>query len=182
MVDLKSGLEIEVLSAADAARRRPWSEAEKLRIVEASFAGRRLVSATARSARDLAIAADDLAAAVSRGDARGGQATSFAPLLMAPEVASRPEQASGADRIEIVLANGRRLIVGAGRSVGAGAGGPGAGAGMIAFPAGVKVWLAGGVTDMRKGMNSLALLVQEGLGRDPHAGELFCSGAGAGSW
>ena len=39
---------------------------------------------------------------------------------------------------------------------------------MIAFPAGVKVWIAGGVTDMRCGMNSLALKVQQGLGRDPH--------------
>ena len=37
---------------------------------------------------------------------------------------------------------------------------------MIAFPAGVKVWIAGGVTDMRRGMNTLALQVQEGLGRD----------------
>ena len=45
---------------------------------------------------------------------------------------------------------------------------------MIAFPAGTKVWLAGGVTDMRCGMNSLALKVQEGLGRDPHSGEIFC--------
>jgi transposase len=36
---------------------------------------------------------------------------------------------------------------------------------MIAFPAGVRVWIAGGVTDMRCGMNSLALKVQEGLGR-----------------
>ena len=27
---------------------------------------------------------------------------------------------------------------------------------------------------MRRGMNSLALAVQEGLGRDPHAGEIFC--------
>ena len=45
---------------------------------------------------------------------------------------------------------------------------------MIAFPAGVKVWIAGGVTDMRCGMNSLALKVQEGLGRDAHGGELFC--------
>jgi transposase len=44
---------------------------------------------------------------------------------------------------------------------------------MIAFPAGVRVWIAGGVTDMRCGMNSLALKVQEGLGRDPHAGEIF---------
>lgn len=45
---------------------------------------------------------------------------------------------------------------------------------MIAFPAGVKVWIAGGVTDMRCGMNSLALKIQEGLGRDPHGGEVFC--------
>jgi len=45
---------------------------------------------------------------------------------------------------------------------------------MIAFPPGVKVWIAGGVTDMRRGMNTLALQVQEGLGRDPHAGEIFC--------
>ena len=44
---------------------------------------------------------------------------------------------------------------------------------MIALPAGVRVWLAGGATDMRKGMNGLALLVQEGLKRDPHAGDLF---------
>ena len=45
---------------------------------------------------------------------------------------------------------------------------------MIAFPPGVKVWIAGGVTDMRRGMNTLALQVQEGLGRDPHSGEIFC--------
>ena len=45
---------------------------------------------------------------------------------------------------------------------------------MIAFPAGAKVWIAGGVTDMRKGMNTLALQVQQGLGRDPYAGEIFC--------
>ena len=44
---------------------------------------------------------------------------------------------------------------------------------MIPVPAGVRVWLAAGVTEMRRGMNSLALQVQEGLGRDPHAGDLF---------
>jgi len=27
---------------------------------------------------------------------------------------------------------------------------------MIAFPAGARVWIAGGVTDMRRGMNTLA--------------------------
>lgn len=45
---------------------------------------------------------------------------------------------------------------------------------MIAFPAGTKVWLATGITDMRCGMNSLALKIQQGLGRDPHGGEIFC--------
>jgi transposase len=44
---------------------------------------------------------------------------------------------------------------------------------MIAFPAGVRVWLAVGRTDMRRGMNGLARLVQEALKRDPHAGDLF---------
>jgi transposase len=44
---------------------------------------------------------------------------------------------------------------------------------MIALPAGVRVWLATGHTDMRKGMNGLALQVQQGLSRDPHAGDLY---------
>jgi transposase len=44
---------------------------------------------------------------------------------------------------------------------------------MIPVPANVKIWLAAGKTDMRKGMNSLALHVQERLSRDPHAGDLF---------
>lgn len=37
----------------------------------------------------------------------------------------------------------------------------------------VRVWLAVGRTDMRRGMNGLALQVQEALQRDPHAGDLF---------
>jgi hypothetical protein len=44
---------------------------------------------------------------------------------------------------------------------------------MIPVPSGVRVWLAVGRTDMRKGMNGLALQVQEALGRDPHAGDLY---------
>jgi transposase len=44
---------------------------------------------------------------------------------------------------------------------------------MIVPPSGARVWLAAGVTDMRRGMNSLALLVQQSLGRDPHAGDLY---------
>jgi len=41
------------------------------------------------------------------------------------------------------------------------------------MPAGVKVWIATGHTSMRLGMPGLALQVQEGLKRDPHAGDLF---------
>jgi transposase len=44
---------------------------------------------------------------------------------------------------------------------------------MIAFPSGARVWLATGHTDMRRGFHSLALLVQESLKRDPHAGDLW---------
>jgi transposase len=44
---------------------------------------------------------------------------------------------------------------------------------MIVPPSGVRVWLATGATDMRRGMNSLALQVQESLHRDPHAGDLY---------
>jgi transposase len=44
---------------------------------------------------------------------------------------------------------------------------------MIPVPAGVRVWLASGHTDMRKGFASLAMLVQEKLAQDPHAGHLF---------
>ena len=40
-------------------------------------------------------------------------------------------------------------------------------------PTGVRVWLATRVTDMRKGMNGLMGLVQDGLKRDPHSGDLF---------
>ena len=44
---------------------------------------------------------------------------------------------------------------------------------MIVPPTGVRVWLANGYTDMRRGMNGLALQVQEALQRDPHAGDLY---------
>ena len=44
---------------------------------------------------------------------------------------------------------------------------------MIPVPSGVKVWLATGHTDMRKGFNGLALIAQETLKRDPHSGHLI---------
>ena len=44
---------------------------------------------------------------------------------------------------------------------------------MIPVPAGARVWLATGYTDMRRGFPGLALQVQETLKADPHAGHLF---------
>jgi transposase len=44
---------------------------------------------------------------------------------------------------------------------------------MIPVPSNVRVWIATGHTDMRRGMVGLALQVQEGLKRDPHAGDLY---------
>jgi transposase len=44
---------------------------------------------------------------------------------------------------------------------------------MIPFPTGVRVWVAAGHTDMRRGMRGLALQVQEALKRDPHVGDLY---------
>jgi transposase len=44
---------------------------------------------------------------------------------------------------------------------------------MITFPPGVRVRLAMGHTDMRRGFPSLALIVQEQLKQDPYSGHLF---------
>ena len=44
---------------------------------------------------------------------------------------------------------------------------------MITPPSGTRVWLAAGVTDMRKGFDGLAMLVQEKLQRDPFGGQIF---------
>ena len=43
---------------------------------------------------------------------------------------------------------------------------------MMIVPAGVKVHLALGYTDMRKGTDGLAMLVQETLKKDPFSGHL----------
>ena len=44
---------------------------------------------------------------------------------------------------------------------------------MIAPPAGLRVYLACGTTDMRKGMTGLAMQVQEGLVQNPFDGSLY---------
>ena len=44
---------------------------------------------------------------------------------------------------------------------------------MIPVPASTKVWIACGVTDMRKGFAGLSALAETVLRRDPYCGHLF---------
>ena len=44
---------------------------------------------------------------------------------------------------------------------------------MITVPAGVRIYLACGVTDMRKGFDGLSMLAQEVLKQEPFSGHLF---------
>ena len=44
---------------------------------------------------------------------------------------------------------------------------------MIPIPAQTKIWLATGVTDMRKGFNGLSIMAQDALQQDPFSGHLF---------
>ena len=44
---------------------------------------------------------------------------------------------------------------------------------MISLPAGTRIWLAAGVTDMRRGMDGLAALVQSALAENPFSGHVF---------
>lgn len=44
---------------------------------------------------------------------------------------------------------------------------------MIGLPAGTRVWLVAGLTDMRRGFDGLAALVQSALTQDPFSGHVF---------
>lgn len=44
---------------------------------------------------------------------------------------------------------------------------------MISLASGRRIYLACGVTDMRKGMSGLAMLVQQGLSEDPFGGAIY---------
>ena len=44
---------------------------------------------------------------------------------------------------------------------------------MITLPGGTRIWLAAGVTDMRRGFDGLAAIVQEKLNADPFSGHVF---------
>jgi transposase len=44
---------------------------------------------------------------------------------------------------------------------------------MMGLPAGVRIWLAAGFTDLRKGFDGLSALVQTALDHNPYSGQIF---------
>ena len=108
MDDLTDTRHISRLEIVDTGCRRRWSAAEKLRIVEESFSGPRLASATARRHG----ISNQLLFAWRKAHRKGqfGDIPGFVSAMIVPE---QPEKGSGlgGSRIEIVSANGRRVIV-----------------------------------------------------------------------
>ena len=118
MDDPKFRPQIEVLSVVDKGRRREWTDAEKVRIVEESLRGFRQCAATARRY--------EISRALLtrwRRDFRSGQLVAGSrPQFLAVQVASdtagtacrqstTEPTSDREDRVEITLANGRRLAV-----------------------------------------------------------------------
>lgn len=118
MDDPKFRSQVEVLSFVDKGRRRDWTDAEKVRIVEESLRGYRQCAATARRY--------EISRALLtrwRRDFRSGHlAADGRPQFMAVQVASGGANSASRQlaespvtginsRVEITLANGRKITV-----------------------------------------------------------------------
>jgi transposase len=105
------------LEIVETGRRRRWSDAEKLRIVEESYSGHRLVSATARRHGIARSLLTTWRRAYREGRLGHDAAPEMWPVIVAPEAppAARPDVvpvSRPAGAMEIVLASGRRIVVG----------------------------------------------------------------------
>lgn len=94
------------LEIVDTGRRRRWSSEEKLRIVEESYSAPRMVSATARRH---GISSQLLFAWRKAHRERRLGVGGFVPAVIVPEPPEGVDMARG--RMEVVSANGRRVIV-----------------------------------------------------------------------
>lgn len=112
---------ISRLEIVETGRRRRWSDAEKLRIVEESDFGHRQVSATARRNGISRTLLMSWRRARDEGRLGFDGPVFFTPLTVAPDpqitqAASAPSPAAKrgrrGGRIEIELGNGRRITVG----------------------------------------------------------------------
>jgi len=121
MSDHRYRPEVEILSVTDTGRRRRWTDAQKVRIVEESFGPRGSMSETARRhdiGRTLLVR---WRRQYRNGELAGGAAPlRFMPVTLAPpELPTKPAAPqptpvpTAFDRAEITLLNGPRLTVAA---------------------------------------------------------------------
>lgn len=106
------------LEVVELGRRRRWSDEEKIRIIEESCAGPRQISATARRHGISRTLLKTWRRAYEDGELGVSRLPSFAPVMVREDVPAPPlptQPGPGATgRVEIVLRNGRRVLVGTG--------------------------------------------------------------------
>jgi len=110
MSDHRYRPEVEILSVTDTGRRRRWTDAQKVRIVEESFGPRGRMSETARR-HDIG---RTLLVRWRRQYRNGELAGGAAPLRFMPVTLAAPEPepvSAASDIAEITLVNGRRLSI-----------------------------------------------------------------------
>ena len=175
---------VEIITGRE--RRRRWSTEEKLRLVaEMQDPGARVRAVAARHG-----VCESLLFTWRRQANEGVLVAPEMPVFMPVQMVETPRAITGPSRpeaapppapagrpqaslIEIDLGNGSHVRVGSDVNLAAPPARADRVARVIPVPAGVRVWLAVGATDMRKGMNGLAVQVQQALERDPHAGDLY---------
>lgn len=108
--------QFEVIAVDDLGRRRTWTDADKIRIVEESYRGHRQGSVVARRYGTSRALLTQWRRAYHKGLLDSGRPV-FAPVEIGPDLCDPQQEASvvrAADadpRVEIMLANGRRLAV-----------------------------------------------------------------------
>lgn len=117
MSDFSNRPQIEVLPAADGARRRHWSDEDKVRIVEESFVGHRQCAATARRHGVCRSLLTIWRRQYRNGELGASHSAAFSPVSVTQDrPVSRPGPVDPFEpvrdsQVEIALPNGRRLIV-----------------------------------------------------------------------
>lgn len=112
-MDVYTDTPISRLEIVERGSRRRFSDEVKLRIVEESYSGRRLGSATARKYGITRAQLNDWRDAARAGRLGSTSSSGFVPAVIVPEVTatSGPLMVEGRGRIEIVTTNERRVIV-----------------------------------------------------------------------
>ena len=113
MTGHKDSFPVQRLEVVNTGRRRRWTLAEKLRIVEESFQGHRQVSATARR-HDISPSLLFSWRKAFREDCRRhDDVIGFASALIVPDEEPGAGQGAALGRMEIVTVTGQRILVGA---------------------------------------------------------------------